>query len=62
MKERKGMNIPKKSNGTPIMWSERYIQQAVDLACGDDGSRSKEVLSILERLWNDNNNKARNET
>jgi len=23
----------------------------------DDGSKSKEVLSILERLWNDNNNK-----
>ena len=53
------MNIPKKSSGIPIMWSERYIQQAVDLACGDDGSKSKEVLSILERLWDDNNNKQR---
>ena len=45
------MNIPKKSNGTPMMWSEEYIKQAIDLACGDDCSTSKEVLSILEKLW-----------
>ena len=47
------MKIPKKANGTPMMWSELMIQQAVDLACGDDGSKSKEVLSILERLYTD---------
>ena len=49
------MNIPKKPNGPPIMWSKEYIKQAIDLACGDDCSTSKEVLLILERLWNDNN-------
>ena len=47
------MKIPKKANGTPMMWRALIIQQAVDLACGDDGSKSKEVLSILERLYTD---------
>ena len=51
------MNIPKKENGTPIMWSEKFITEAIDLSCGDDGETSKEVLSILERLWNENNTK-----
>ena len=56
------MNIPKKENGTPIMWSEKFITEAIDLSCGDDGETSKEVLSILERLWNENNLGVRNET
>ena len=45
------MNIPKKENGTPIIWSEKFITEAIDLSCGDGGKTSKEVLSILERLW-----------
>tara|TARA_R110001592_G_C12806642_1_gene717557 strand:+ start:474 stop:629 length:156 start_codon:yes stop_codon:yes gene_type:complete len=45
------MNIPKKQNGTPIMWSEKFITEAIDLSCGDDGKTSKEVLLILEKLW-----------
>ena len=32
------------------MYSEQLIKEAVDIAVGDDGSKSKEVIEILRLL------------